>query len=282
MFTTFLLAYGLHDATEWIASAESTPKPEYPTIESLEETNLLNERIIKINQEIQGNYITIGNLEKQMSDLESNIIATQENIVKRNDKNSEIEEEAHLIHMKHHELSKIKDQISILKSQLRIKEQKLEDILSFSERISRVEQVPTETDMPVSKPIEPIKKIITSGSKYIGNSVYVFGGGRTENDIADGRFDCSSFVHWAFKQAGFEIGTTTDTIKNNGRPISTDELQPGDLVFFDTYKKDGHVGIYLGNNKFLGSQSSTGVAIASMASGYWKERFNGRVIRIIE
>jgi cell wall-associated NlpC family hydrolase len=39
-------------------------------------------------------------------------------------------------------------------------------------------------------------------------------------------------------------------------------MQPGDLVFFNTYKKDGHVGIYIGNGKFIGSQSSTGVEIA--------------------
>ena len=150
-----------------------------------------------------------------------------------------------------------------------------------AESIQQVE-TDSDTDIPVSKPVDPVKNIITAGSKYIGNSVYVFGGGRTENDIANGRFDCSSFVHWAFRQAGVVIGTTTDTIKNNGRQISTSELQPGDLVFFDTYKKDGHVGIYIGNNKFLGSQSSTGVAIADMNNEYWKKRFNGRVIRIIE
>lgn len=150
------------------------------------------------------------------------------------------------------------------------------------DKIAPIQPASSERDIPASKTIDPIKTIITAGSKYIGNSVYVFGGGRNEVDIAKGRFDCSSFVHWAFRQAGIEIGTTTDTIKNNGRQVSSSELRPGDLVFFDTYKKDGHVGIYLGNHKFLGSQSSTGVAIADMASGYWKERFNGRVVRIIE
>ena len=59
-------------------------------------------------------------------------------------------------------------------------------------------------------------------------------------------------------------------------------MRPGDLVFFDTYKKDGHVGIYLGNGNFIGSQSSTGVAIASMTSGYWKQHFSGHVRRVIK
>lgn len=126
--------------------------------------------------------------------------------------------------------------------------------------------------------------VVTVGNKLIGNSVYVFGGGRNEKDIINGRFDCSSFVHWAFSQVGISLGpltsTTTDTLKNQGVRISFNEIQPGDLVFFDTYKKDGHVGIYVGHGKFIGAQSTTGVAIVSMETGYWKEKFNGRVIRI--
>ncbi|WP_223587684.1 C40 family peptidase [Neobacillus bataviensis] len=125
-----------------------------------------------------------------------------------------------------------------------------------------------------------VKKIISAGYKYIGNSVYVFGGGRNEYDVANGRFDCSGFVHWAFAQAGIELGWSTDSIKNSGAQVSLSKMRPGDLVFFDTYKKDGHVGIYLGNGKFIGSQSSTGVAIADMSTGYWKEKFNGRVVRM--
>lgn len=125
-----------------------------------------------------------------------------------------------------------------------------------------------------------ISTVTNAGNKYVGNSVYVFGGGRNAYDVAQGRFDCSGFVHWAFAQADIEIGTSTSTIKDDGRQVSPKKMQPGDLVFFDTYKKDGHVGIYLGDGKFIGSQSSTGVAIADMTKGYWKNVFKGRVIRI--
>ncbi|MDQ0217377.1 peptidase [Peribacillus cavernae] len=121
---------------------------------------------------------------------------------------------------------------------------------------------------------------ISAGNKYIGNSVYVFGGGRTASDIANGRFDCSGFVAWAYSQAGISLPAHTDALKNAGSQISYSQIQPGDLVFFDTYKKDGHVGIYVGGGKFIGSQSSTGVAIVSMTNGYWKGVFNGRVVRI--
>lgn len=125
-----------------------------------------------------------------------------------------------------------------------------------------------------------INTVIKAGYKYIGNSVYVFGGGRNSYDIANGRFDCSGFVHWAFAQAGISVGASTDTLKNQGTRVSVSDMKPGDLVFFNTYKTDGHVGIYIGGGKFIGSQSSTGVGIADMTSGYWKNTFNGRVNRI--
>jgi peptidoglycan hydrolase CwlO-like protein len=134
-----------------------------------------------------------------------------------------------------------------------------------------------------STPVNPngtVSDLISAGNKYIGNSVYVFGGGRSASDIANGRFDCSGFVNWAFSTVGVSLSGNTDSLKNSGTQVSSSNMQPGDLVFFDTYKKDGHVGIYVGGGKFIGSQSSTGVAIANMSSGYWGSKFNGRVVRV--
>lgn len=122
--------------------------------------------------------------------------------------------------------------------------------------------------------------VTQAGNKYMGRSVYVFGGGRNAHDVAMGWFDCSGFVHWAFAQAGIDIGFNTDSIKKQGKRVLVKDMKPGDIVFFDTYKKDGHVGIYLGNGKFIGSQCNTGVAIADMTQGYWKNAFKGHVIRI--
>lgn len=123
--------------------------------------------------------------------------------------------------------------------------------------------------------------IISSGYKYIGNSSYKFGGGRSASDIVNGLFDCSGFVSWAFGQGGVSIPASTSGLSGVGQKISTSEMKPGDLVFFNTYKTNGHVGIYLGGNKFIGSQSSTGVAIADMGSGYWANHFSGHVRRVI-
>ncbi|MGJ9385500.1 NlpC/P60 family protein [Salipaludibacillus sp. CF4.18] len=118
------------------------------------------------------------------------------------------------------------------------------------------------------------------GRKYIGNSTYVFGGGRSSSDIANGRFDCSAFVSWSFSQVGKSLPASTSGLVNAGQRISSSDKQPGDLVFFNTYKTNGHVGIYIGGGQFIGSQSSTGVAVANMNSGYWADNFSGVVVRV--
>lgn len=127
--------------------------------------------------------------------------------------------------------------------------------------------------------------IASSGFKYIGKSKYVFGGGRSQSDIALGRFDCSSFVHWAYLQAGINLGpltsTSTETLNKMGKRIPISEIKVGDILFWDTYKKDGHVGIYIGNGKFIGSQSSTGVAIVNLNNSYYNARFSGHVRRLL-
>lgn len=180
------------------------------------------------------------------------------------------------------DLANTKKSLETLKAHL-VKQQKEYSLLQkqSKEEESKKEAVnQTYINALPSEHSDYISTVINAGKKYIGNSVYVFGGGRSASDIARGRFDCSGFVHWSFAQAGIKIGTTTSSIKKDGRQIAAKDMQPGDLVFFDTYKKDGHVGIYIGNGKFIGSQSSTGVAIADMTQGYWKNAFKGRVVRI--
>ncbi len=158
-----------------------------------------------------------------------------------------------------------------------------------SNQQTNVEQVnSTKKTNETTKPSAPastnvsgsLSDAIKASYRYIGNSVYVFGGGRNAYDIANGRFDCSGFVSYVFSQAGIRVGASTDSLKYAGRQVPASEMRYGDLVFFNTYKTDGHVGIYIGGGKFIGSQNSTGVAIADMTSGYWKQKFNGRVVRV--
>src|SRR5699024_4001681 len=116
----------------------------------------------------------------------------------------------------------------------------------------------------------------SAGKKFIGNSTYVFGA----QDPSSGQFDCSGFVSWAYKQEGKSLPSHTDGLAGVGSKVSYGDAKPGDLVFFVTYKKNGHVGIYTGGGNFIGSQTSTGVAVANMDSGYWKDQFSGLVRRV--
>ncbi|NUI59781.1 C40 family peptidase [Bacillus amyloliquefaciens] len=131
-----------------------------------------------------------------------------------------------------------------------------------------------------------IEGAISVGSSLVGQSPYKFGGGRTQSDIDNRIFDCSSFVRWAYANAGVNLGpvsgTSTDTLINRGKAVSASDMKRGDLVFFNTYKTNGHVGIYLGNGTFLNDNTSHGVSIDSMSNPYWKKYFNGNVRRVVQ
>ncbi|OIK21968.1 C40 family peptidase [Bacillus amyloliquefaciens] len=131
-----------------------------------------------------------------------------------------------------------------------------------------------------------IEGAISVGSSLVGQSPYKFGGGRTQSDINNRIFDCSSFVRWAFANAGVNLGpasgTNTDTLIGRGKAVSASDMKRGDLVFFNTYKTNGHVGIYLGNGTFLNDNTSHGVSIDSMSNPYWKKAFNGNVRRVVQ
>lgn len=133
---------------------------------------------------------------------------------------------------------------------------------------------------------EVIEKAIATGMEIVGKSPYVWGGGRNPQDIANRRFDCSSFVHWSFASAGVTLGdyrvVVTDSLAKVGRAVSPSEMKRGDIIFFNTYKYNGHVGIYLGEGKFLHCGTSKGVWIDDINSSYWKKVFNGNVRRIVE
>lgn len=102
---------------------------------------------------------------------------------------------------------------------------------------------------------------------------YKRGGTTPENGL-----DCSGFVRYVFMDAlGAELPRTSREISKVGDRIETKDLQPGDLVFYNTLRRGfSHVGIYLGDNKFIHSPSAGGqVRVESMDISYWKKRFNG-------
>jgi cell wall-associated NlpC family hydrolase len=114
--------------------------------------------------------------------------------------------------------------------------------------------------------------LVTRAVDFIGIR-YKHGGNNVEQGL-----DCSGLVRLVYKDAlDVQLPRTSLEISRAGERIEPDELQPGDLVFYNTLKRGfSHVGIYMGDNKFIHSPSSGGrVRIESMEIKYWKKRFNG-------
>lgn len=88
-------------------------------------------------------------------------------------------------------------------------------------------------------------------------------------------FDCSGFIRAAYREAlGYRLPRTTDQMVTLGQPVGRDQLQPGDLVFFDSNGKDGHAGIFMGDGRFIHAATSAGVTESSLDSGYWQPRYS--------
>lgn len=105
-------------------------------------------------------------------------------------------------------------------------------------------------------------------------SPYRLGGVSPETGL-----DCSGFVGHVFRQAtGVQLPRDSRAISDIAQPLAQAELQPGDLVFFNTLNRAfSHVGIYLGEDRFVHATSSrTGaVMISSLNTRYWRQRFDG-------
>lgn len=94
----------------------------------------------------------------------------------------------------------------------------------------------------------------------------------------DTGFDCSGLVHYVFTAvAGVALPRRAQDMSRVGERVRKHELAPGDLVFFDTLREPySHVGIYLGESRFVHAPSNGGrVEVVSMNERYWLRRYNG-------
>lgn len=87
-------------------------------------------------------------------------------------------------------------------------------------------------------------------------------------------FDCSGFVMYVYKNFGINLPRTSQAQAYVGKRIDKSELKPGDLVFSNTYSSLSHVGVYIGDGKFVHSaNSSTGVTISGVNDSYYGPRY---------
>lgn len=101
---------------------------------------------------------------------------------------------------------------------------------------------------------------------------YRFGGKNPEAGL-----DCSGMVSYIFnKAAGLKLSGSAAEIARRGRPVGRGELRPGDLVFFNTRNAPfTHVGIYIGDDRFIHAPSGSGrVRIDQMSASYYAQRYD--------
>ena len=90
-------------------------------------------------------------------------------------------------------------------------------------------------------------------------------------------FDCSGLTMYAYAAAGIALTHYTGDQWNEGRHVSQSELQPGDLVFFNTDAPLGHEGMYIGNGEFVHAPHTGDVVKVSTLSGYYQQTYAGAV-----
>ena len=84
-------------------------------------------------------------------------------------------------------------------------------------------------------------------------------------------FDCSGLVQFAYNAAGVAVPRTTGQLWSAARPVNHAQLQPGDLLFFEIEGKMSHVGMYLGDRRFVHApQSGRTVSIASLDAPFYR------------
>lgn len=114
-------------------------------------------------------------------------------------------------------------------------------------------------------------RLVNHGMSYVGVR-YRFGGTTRETGL-----DCSGLMLNVFKHEGVSLPRRSADMARLGIRIEKRDLQPGDLVFFNTRKQPfSHVGLYLGEGRFLHAPSSGGkVRVDNMNERYWVARYNG-------
>lgn len=137
---------------------------------------------------------------------------------------------------------------------------------------SVTQSVVQQVGQQVSQVSERTGDLVSTAIGFLGIP-YLRGGNSAETG-----FDCSGFVRAIYKETiGLVLPRSADQQASATQKIDRSELKPGDLVFFNTMKRTfSHVGIYLGEGKFIHSpRSGASVRIEDMRIPYWNVRFDG-------
>ncbi len=123
------------------------------------------------------------------------------------------------------------------------------------------------------KELSKYTKLTIDAKKKLGKK-YVWGASGRGNT-----YDCSSFCQYVYRKNGISIPRTSIMQSKHGKYVKRKDLKKGDLIFFDTSKKRkgyvNHVGIYLGDNKFIHASSARKKVVVSNLSKFYGQRYKG-------
>jgi cell wall-associated NlpC family hydrolase len=143
----------------------------------------------------------------------------------------------------------------------------------FAQSSTESESLPKTFASTVTTAVVDKTEILINNAMQLIGVRYRWGGNTPQSGL-----DCSGFVRYVFNDTfGFLLPRKSAQMSKVGLQIGKDELQPGDLVFFNTMRHAfSHVGIYVGDNKFIHAPSKgKAIRVDDMTKVYWEKRYNG-------
>ncbi|MFC0228913.1 NlpC/P60 family protein [Serratia aquatilis] len=113
-----------------------------------------------------------------------------------------------------------------------------------------------------------LKKILDHYDEWVGVR-YKFGGNSRQG------IDCSAYMQRVFKdEFSFRLPRTSHEQIKLGSRVAKEDLTTGDLVFFKTSAQERHVGVYVGDGKFLHASTKVGITVSKLDNQYWKTKYD--------
>ena len=127
---------------------------------------------------------------------------------------------------------------------------------------SKKETSSSKTEKSSKKSGTTGEDIVAYAKKFLGCK-YVYG------TAGPNTFDCSGLTSYVYKHFGYSLSRTSGGQRSNGTKVNKSDLQPGDILCFS-----GHVGIYIGENKFIhAANPRKGVIITSLSESYYVKTY---------
>ncbi len=133
---------------------------------------------------------------------------------------------------------------------------------------------PAGTESPdVPEPITPTVLRASTGERIADVALSMVGTPYRFGGTTPQGFDCSGLVYFSYKTLGLAVPRTSRAQRQTAKPVDRRNLRHGDLLFFDTSWKFGHVGIYVGDGRFVHAPSSgKSVTVERLDEGYYANR----------